>query len=237
MPLNPQQIGGAFKPIFKKWSKDAMLQMHTAPFSENLPLTQMQQGTAVKFATVFSNMATEFVTELNNTILQGLVSTSNGVAPPNPIPIQPNVNGFKTVFYNGAYNAFLGMHTIPFSENLPQSQMQVITANEFGELFSQMATPFANQLISALADWMSLVPTAISSDFKPIFKKAARDAFLSMSQDQSFSEELSIGEMQLLTAIKFGDGFSDMHTEFGTKLVKTLKSSPVSITLGVGNIS
>ncbi len=236
MPLNPQSISSGFKPIFKKWSKKAMLKMHTAPFSEYLSLVEMQQGTAQVFALEFSNMAQEFVSELQKTVASGLVSTSNGSAPPLPIDVGLAVQGFQQVFFQGAYLAFLGMHTIAFDSTEPQTTMQSKTVKGFGNLFSNMSIQFGAQMVATLTAWTSLVPTAIASDFRSVFKNGGESA-MSALFTTPFSEDLPQSDMQSMTATQFGTSFSDMSTPFATMLVKTLKSSPVTCALGVGNIS
>lgn len=147
----------------------------------------------------------------------------------------------RALWKQWSYTAFNNMHIIPFPEDIKIEQMQLLTAQGFGTIFSgitpQLATAINSSLMLGIVSTpygasppIPIIVDKFASGMQPIFYKWATKAFLDMNKN-SFSEKISISQMQKLSSNKFGLTFSSISEDFSTQLCAALtKSGFISLT-------
>lgn len=154
IPINFVDLGAKWTPIFYKWATKAFLDMNTLSFSDSLKIEDMFSLTSNYFGTVFSQISTEFATELVKSL------TTSGF-----IGLVPSTIALKLVpiIKKWATNAILECQNVSYSDTISIEDSQKLVSLKFSEIFSGISSDFAEIIINTFKSSRVVVPLGIGN--------------------------------------------------------------------------
>lgn len=233
MPLNVNTLNNELNVIFRTGSFNAISNM-IEPSSISDSVKENNKKISKNFTKGFEDISHQISSAFNSTVISGLVSTSNGSAPPNPLQVSKLGNDIRKNFRDNLGRAMNDSLNLKINKN-NQTIMNHF-ANEFVKKLSTFNRVFGNNLASSLksSGFITVSANSITSEIGKHFEKYFESSFKAL--EVSISEN-NIDDINKRIKVIFSEEFKKISNPLSKSFVKILKSGVVKITLGVGSIS